>query len=202
MGDQVDCNARFNGQLSAGKAYLETDKLLFRGDFRVSIPIKEITGISSDSGKLKVSCPQGTLILELGPQAAKWETRIKSPKSLLDKLGVKPDSKVAILGIDDQDFLAKLKARAERISNGRLAKGCDQVFFRAEDLKALQRLESLKSYIKKDGAVWVVFPKGKKHIREIDVIQAGKEAGLVDNKVVAFSATHTTLRFVIPVALR
>ena len=202
MGDQVDCNARFNGQLSAGKAYLETDKLLFRGDFRVSIPIKEITGISSDSGKLKVSCPQGNLILELGPQAAKWETRIKSPKSLLDKLGVKPDSKVAVLGIDDQDFLAKLQARAERISNGRLAKGCDHVFFRAEDLKALQRLESLKSYIKKDGAVWVVFPKGKKHIREIDVIQAGKEAGLVDNKVVAFSATHTTLRFVIPVALR
>ena len=202
MGDQVDCNARFNGQLSAGKAYLETDKLLFRGDFRVSIPIKEITGISSDSGKLKVSCPQGTLILELGPQAAKWETRIKSPKSLLDKLGVKPDSRVAVLGIDDQDFLAKLKARTERISNGRLAKGCDQVFFLVEDLKALQRLESLKSYIKKDGAVWVVFPKGRKHVREIDVIQAGKEAGLVDNKVVAFSATHTTLRFVIPVALR
>jgi len=202
MGDQVDCKARFNGQLSAGKAYLETDKLLFRGDFRVSIPIKEITGIASDAGKLKVSCPQGTLVLELGPQAAKWETKIKSPKSLLDKLGVKSDSKVAVLGIDDQDFLGKLQARAEHISNGKLVKSCDHVFFCAEDLKALRRLESLKGYIKKDGAVWVVFPKGKKDIREIDVIQAGKDAGLVDNKVVAFSTTHTTLRFVIPLALR
>ena len=202
MGDQVDCKARFNGQFSAGKAYLETDKLLFRGDFRVSIPIKEITGLSSDSGKLKVSYAQGTLTLELGPQAAKWETRIKSPRSLLDKLGVKPDSKVAVLAIDDQDFLSKLQDRTPHISIGRLAKGCDHVFFCSEDLKALQRLVSLKSYIKKDGAIWVVFPKGKKHIRETDVIQAGKDAGLVDNKVVAFSATHTTLRFVIPLALR
>jgi hypothetical protein len=202
MGDQVDCKAQFNGQLSTGKAYLETDKLLFRGDFRVSIPIKDITGLSSDSGKLRISYAQGTLTLELGPQAAKWESRIKSPKSLLDKLGVKPDSKVAVLAIDDQDFLSKLQDRTPHISSGRLAKGCDHVFLRAEDTKALQRLLSLKSYIKKDGAIWVVFPKGKKHIREIEVIQAGKDAGLVDNKVVAFSATHTTLRFVIPVALR
>jgi hypothetical protein len=202
MGDQIDCKARFNGRLSAGKAYLETDKLLFRGDFRVSIPFKEITGLSSESGKLSLTSTQGKLVLELGAPAAKWETRIRSPKSLLDKLGVKPDSKVSVLGIDDKDFWADLEARAASISKGRLAKDSDHVFFPAEDTKALARLASLKSYIKKNGAIWVVFPKGKKHIREIDVIQAGKDAGLVDNKVVAFSATHTTLRFVIPLALR
>jgi len=202
MGDQIDCKARFNGQLSAGKAYLETDKLLFRGEFRVSVPLREITALAADSGKLKVSFPQGILILELGARALKWETRIKSPRSLLDKLGVKRDSKVLVLGIEDQDFWNDLVERAAPISKGRLIRGCDQVFFRAEDMKALQRLASLKSYIKKDGAIWVVFPKGRKDIREIDVIQAGKDAGLVDNKVVAFSATHTTLRFVIPVALR
>ncbi len=202
MGDQIDCKARFNGQLSAGKAYLETDRLLFRGDFRVSIPFKEITGLSSDAGKLRVAYPQGTLLLELGAVAAKWETRIKSPKSLLDKLGVKPESKVSILGIGDEGFWADLQARAALISKGRLAKGCDHLFFAAEDVKALQKLVSLKEHIKKNGAIWVVFPKGKKHIREIDVIQAAKDSGLVDNKVVAFSTTHPALRLVIPVALR
>jgi hypothetical protein len=34
------------------------------------------------------------------------------------------------------------------------------------------------------------------------VIDAARAAGLVDNKVVAFSATHTSLRLVIPVASR
>lgn len=38
------------------------------------------------------------------------------------------------------------------------------------------------------------------HIREIDVIQAGKDAGLTDNKVCSFSATHTALRFVTPLS--
>src|SRR5215471_13788646 len=104
MGDQVDCKGRFNGQLSAGKAYLETDKLLFRGEFRVSVPLKEISALTADSGRLKVSFPEGVLILELGPRAAKWETRIKSPKSLLDKLGIKADSKVSVLGVDDEAF--------------------------------------------------------------------------------------------------
>ena len=36
----------------------------------------------------------------------------------------------------------------------------------------------------------------------MDVIDAAKDARLVDNKVVAFSATHTAIRLVIPVALR
>jgi hypothetical protein len=34
------------------------------------------------------------------------------------------------------------------------------------------------------------------------VIAAARAVGLVDNKVVAFSATHTALRLVIPKALR
>jgi hypothetical protein len=47
-----------------------------------------------------------------------------------------------------------------------------------------------------------VFPKGRKDLREVDVIETGVDAGLVDNKVVRFSDTHTALRFVIPVARR
>jgi hypothetical protein len=50
--------------------------------------------------------------------------------------------------------------------------------------------------------LWIVYPKGKSEIREIDVLAAGKAAGLVDVKVVAFSATHTALKFVRPKAKR
>ena len=52
------------------------------------------------------------------------------------------------------------------------------------------------------GALWVVYPKGVQIIREIEVIDAGRAAGLKDTKVVAFSPTHPALRFVIPVAAR
>ena len=54
-----------------------------------------------------------------------------------------------------------------------------------------------------NGAIWVVSRKGPtRTISDVDVIDAAKDARLVDNKVVAFSATHTAIRLVIPVALR
>ena len=53
------------------------------------------------------------------------------------------------------------------------------------------------------GAVTIVSRKGKAAtLRYADLLDAAKAAGLVDNKVAAFSATHTALRLVIPVALR
>ncbi len=54
-----------------------------------------------------------------------------------------------------------------------------------------------------NGAIWVVSRKGKAAtLRDVDVIEAAKDARLVDNKVCSFSDTHTALRLVIPVALR
>ena len=48
----------------------------------------------------------------------------------------------------------------------------------------------------------MVYPKGQKHITENDILAAGRKSGLKDVKVVAFSATHTALKFVIPVSNR
>ena len=79
---------------------------------------------------------------------------------------------------------------------------CSISFLGAESLKALARLKSLAGAIQKAGAIWVVYPKGQKHICGVDVINAGKSFGLTDNKVCRFSETHTALRFVIPLARR
>ena len=58
------------------------------------------------------------------------------------------------------------------------------------------------------GSLWIVFPK-KPFSEEfsfpfswIDVQKAGLASGLVDNKIAAFSARLTSIRFVIPIALR
>lgn len=126
-----------------------------------------------------------------------------SDRALLDKLGVKPEQKIAILGVTDAAFLEDLAERAPDFVGDKLpAGGADIVFAAAEDTRALARLKSLAGAIAKNGAIWVVYPKGQKHIREVDVIAAGKSAGLTDNKVCRFSETHTALRFVIPVARR
>lgn len=125
-----------------------------------------------------------------------------SHRLLIDKLGVKAGQRVAVLGVESAEFLKDLDARVPEYSRGKHIADADLIFFSAEACGDLSRLESLARSIARNGAIWVVYPKGQSHIREVDVIQAGKEAGLTDNKVCSFSATHTALRFVIPIAKR
>jgi hypothetical protein len=125
-----------------------------------------------------------------------------SHRLLIDKLGVKPEQKIAVLGVESAEFLTELTARVPEYSRGKRLNGADLIFFSAEAVADLAQLSSLGRSIQKNGAIWVVYPKGQKQVREIDVINAGKSAGLTDNKVCSFSATHTALRFCIPVAKR
>ncbi len=132
---------------------------------------------------------------------AREPERDYSHRALIDKLGVHAGETVVVLGVGDAIFLDELEKRVPAFSI-RFDGTADLVFFAAEDKSDLAQLKSLAAQIVKDGAIWVVFPKGQKHIRDTDVIAAGKSAGLTDNKVCRFSDTHTALRFCIPVARR
>lgn len=123
-------------------------------------------------------------------------------RSLLDKLGVKPDSAIAVVGVQDQDFWQQLRERAVDDVQGWPSRSVDLIFLLAESKEALQQLAALEPYLERRGAIWVVSPRGKPDIKDVDVIAAAKQAGLVDNKVVRFSDTHTALRLVIPLARR
>jgi hypothetical protein len=125
-----------------------------------------------------------------------------SRRTLLEKLGLKPGQKILVLDIADASFLNEIKPYSPVFAERKPAADLDMIFFGAQQKKDLARLASLRKSIVSNGAVWIVYPKGRQDIRESDVIAAGKAAGLVDNKVVKFSESHTTLRFVIPVARR
>ena len=126
-----------------------------------------------------------------------------SVRPRIDKLGVKPGYRVAIVGVEDPALLVELSGRGAAIVPGWKRSSCDVVFYAAETLASLDRLPDLKSAIVPNGAIWVVSKKGKERsLNDTDVIAAAKHAGLVDNKVVSFSPTHTALRLVIPLALR
>jgi hypothetical protein len=126
-----------------------------------------------------------------------------STRPLMDKLGVKPESKVTLIGIDDETFWQQLVDRTDDAVKSRLRHDTDLIFYAADSLDQLFELGRLKTYLKPNGAIWVVSLKGKAaRIKDLDVIAAARAAGLVDNKVVSFSTTHTSLRLVIPVEQR
>jgi hypothetical protein len=120
---------------SEGRALFEADELIFRGDFRLANPLRQIESVEATEGELAVRFDSDEAILELGLKAARWAERIRNPRTRLDKLGVKPDSVGS-------------------------------------------------------------------RIRAMDVLEAGRAAGLKDTKVARFSETHTAHRFTIPLEAR
>jgi len=132
---------------------------------------------------------------------------VVSTRPLLDKLGVRADSRVAIAGVVDADFRRLLHDRTSDVIDLALhdvpPTGMDLIFLAADSVDELRRIGILRGSLVPNGAIWVVSRKGRQAtLRDIDVIDAAKSMDLVDNKVVSFSATHTALRLVIPRALR
>jgi hypothetical protein len=121
----------------------------------------------------------------------------------LDKLGVKPGMRVALVGLDDDPLAGELRTRTDDVTLGPPGPGTDLVFLAADDHAALAELPRLRAALRPAGAIWVVSRKGRAAtLRDVEVIAAARAAGLVDNKVASFDETRTSLRLVIPVALR
>ena len=202
MGQEVRCNATIEGKAAHGRALLETDDLVFRGDVRVTIPYRDITSLAANEGILSVGYPGGTADFELGAYAEQWADRIRNPKSVLDKLGIKAGQVIALVAMDDAEFRDRLTERGVTLRQGRPGSDCDMIFLGAESIEALRKLPTLIAHLAPEGAIWVLRPKGHARITERAVMTAGREAGLVDTKVVRYSETHTAEKFVIPRAKR
>lgn len=118
---------------------------------------------------------------------------------LLDKLGIRPGMRVALVDIDDPDIRALIADRTSDLTVGWPSPETDVILLGADTPAALDQLESLATRIRQNGAIWVVWRKGTAAtLRDVQVIEAARAARLVDNKVASFSATHTSLRLVIP----
>jgi hypothetical protein len=186
MGQELKCRVEFGEQSSEGKALLESTEIVFRGGFRLKIPLQGIQSMQAADGRLKIRFPEGLAVFHLGEKAEKWADRIRNPPSRVDKLGVKPQSKVKLIGKYDEDFRRELANRGAVLVKSKP----DLAFLAVKQKDELVELAYLT-----DSPVWIVYPKGQKSITENDVLAAGRAAGFSDIKVCAFSPTHTALKF-------
>lgn len=202
MGAEARCRASSGGTSADGKALLETDELMFRGEgLRLAIPYNAITRVEVKEGRLRVVWADGTADFELGALAAKWADKIRNPPSRIAKLNIRTGQCVLFVGVRDETLREEIQTCGATV----VARGTgpfDVIFVAANEHNDLERLVTVQTFLKRDGAVWVIRPKGSPLISESDVMKAGKAAGLVDVKVARFSETHTAEKFVIPVSRR
>lgn len=124
------------------------------------------------------------------------------PRSRTEKLGVKPGARIALMGLKDAAFVEELKAAGGKVTTRPGAGPYEMILVRLDSSEDLPLLSAAKARIVSNGMVWAVWPKGRKEFREDDIRHFGPQAGLVDIKVMSFSAELSGLKLVIPVAQR
>jgi len=209
MGRQASCRARLAGgpgerwgPSAEGKALLETDEVIFRGAFRARVPLDQIRAVVARAGALTLTWPEGKLELELGAAAEKWADAIRHPRSVLDKLGIAPGLRVALLGGFEAAFVADVSRALGKKPVRRVATRLDLVFLALARPADEARLKRLVRAFAPDGALWAVYPRGRPDLSEDTIRRAARAAGLVDVKVVRFSGSHGALKLVVPRAAR
>lgn len=201
MGLEAICKVTHQKKTVEAKAQLEGDHVIIRGEeLRLKIPVKDLRRIEAVKGALELDhASTGPVRLALGANAAlKWVQKILHPPSRLDKLGVKPGVSVYLEGRFDREFEREVEAAPQA-----KATNADLVFAAADSPAELQRASALAAKLEGKSAIWVVYPKGKgSPVTQEDVFAALRAAGVVDSKVCGFSATHTALKFVVPLSRR
>lgn len=202
MGQEVKTQLRWDGRIVEGTVLLEGEQLVFRGGASVSLPFGEMWSVEADAGWLEIKSARGLMLIELGPKAEVWKEKIKNPKGLVEKLGVDADKKVLLLGKLDAALVKDLEATGAKVAKSARGKDFDIVFVVVGKKPDLEQITKGRVLMKADGAIWVVYPKGKDDLTERDVLTGGRTRELTDNKQVKVDEALTAVRFVIPTHLR
>jgi hypothetical protein len=202
VGAEASTTLKIGRQSYAGTAHLETDELRFRGETRLRIALRDVIAVTATDGTLRVEHANGVACFALGSAAEAWAEKIRSPRTLADKLGVTRGMQVALFDIDDRSVLEDLEAKGAQLVVGSVPQNAPMVLFRIVRPSQLGTLASMTTRIARNGAIWVVHPRGDATVADTIIFAAARDAGLTYTKVVRFSEHDTAEKLVIPRAAR
>ena len=123
-------------------------------------------------------------------------------RSVLDKLGIQPGHAIAF--VTDVQAIAPelLQSIIER--TGRSPATADEALdivlaMIDENTDAVELLREWRQHLKPTGGIWLLTPKRGQpgYVDQRELIAAGQQAGVVDNKICSISSTISAMRFVI-----
>jgi hypothetical protein len=192
MGREVEAQAEYHGQTGAVRALLESDALILRGEVRARIPRGWLRAWQVDADDLRVSTPDGPLVLTMGgAEAAKWVAALNKPlPTLAEKLGI-ASATLWLMAEPLDEVLSAALAEANTAP-------ADKATLGIAVLRTPADLERLLAVCAKHPAlpIWAINEKGARaSLPESAIRSALRAIGMVDVKACAVSATLSGTRY-------
>ena len=198
MGKELVTTVAIDGKEHNCKVLLESAGIICRAPISRTFALGELRALAVAKGRLTFTADGEKVSITLGDAAETWHEAIRNPRSRVDKLGVKQGMQVVVLGDAEAGAAEEVEAATGVAVGKRLKAGTDLVLLFAEETADLSRLAGVPKALGPKGAVWVLWPKGRRDFAHEHVVAAGKEAGLVQTKSMGFSERLTGLRLTRP----
>ncbi|MEK6974887.1 MAG: hypothetical protein AABY18_00930 [Candidatus Thermoplasmatota archaeon] len=172
------------------KGEVMDDHVVFRGAVKAEVPFEDI--VAEARGTLLILSFGGhTVELGAGARASQLASKVRSPPSRLDRLGIEYGTSAATAGPVDAHFKSELGARAV-VAPGVPKEPVDALFFAVAAAAQLAPLAKLAPLVKPGGTLWLVATRGA--MPDSQVAAAAKAAGLKVGASVRFSPTQVATR--------
>jgi hypothetical protein len=126
-----------------------------------------------------------------------------SHRSAVQKLGVRPDDRVEVVG----DVGPGLRRDVKEISGRGLVRsgGLDMAIVLVESIEeAEQAFDAYRPRMRDTGALWLITRKRghERYVNQMQLVPGAKKRALIDNKTCSIDDERSGIRFVVPRALR
>jgi hypothetical protein len=126
-----------------------------------------------------------------------------SHRSVVQKLGVKRDERVEVVGDVGAGLRRDVK---EAIGRGLVRSGVlDGAIVMVQSIEDAERVfDSYRPRLRDTGYLWLITPKRgqEDYVNQMALVPGGKQRGLIDNKTCSIDESRSGIRFVVPRALR
>lgn len=196
MGITVIGRLTVGGQDVEVKADFGSDHVTFSGGRRGEVKYADVQVASTTKGILRLVVDGAVMQFPIGDKVDRLAAKIRKPPSRAQKMGIRPGQRVQV-DLDDRGLRKEIAALG--VQGG--AEALDALIVGVHHASELD-FPSWASRIHDQGGVWVVYRKGRPDLRERDVLQEGRAAGLRDYRIVRFDEKRTAIKFVWPLVDR
>jgi hypothetical protein len=126
-----------------------------------------------------------------------------SHRTVVQKLGIKPDERVEVVGDVGAGLRRDVK---EAIGRGLVRSGeLDGAIVMVQSVEDAEEVfGTYRPRLRDTGYLWLITPKrGQEgYVNQMALVPGGKRHGLIDNKTISIDEARSGIRFVVPRALR